>query len=257
MPFHGMGTAPRHEHHEHAPLPPEFLPGLGLSRRLYTDAVRPLLEEATPGVPHSAARLGSGSDVLGYDTPRTVGPAQGLRLQLFLRRHDVHRHTGRIRHVLAAHLPRTFHGRPVGDGVEVTHIAPWFTADLGFDPTSGVTSDITSKDWLSAPAPRLAGVTAGAVFHDGLGELARLHWYPREIWLQLLARHWQDIREDEPSVPARGEAGDELGSAVVAAHLAHGLMRLCLLLHRHYPPDDRWLAPPSPAPPRATTSLRP
>ncbi|WP_217211219.1 hypothetical protein [Streptomyces sp. AC550_RSS872] len=35
-----------------------FTPGLELSRRFYTEAVRPLLEEAAPGVPHSARTLG-------------------------------------------------------------------------------------------------------------------------------------------------------------------------------------------------------
>lgn len=63
---------------------PPFVPGLELSRRLYTEAVRSLLEEAAPGIPHSAARLGSGSGVLGFDTPRPAGHPRGPRLQLFL-----------------------------------------------------------------------------------------------------------------------------------------------------------------------------
>jgi hypothetical protein len=70
---------------------PAFIPGLELSRRFYTEAVRPLLEEASPAIPHSAARLGSGSEVLGFDTPRSADHEWGPRLQLFLRRQDVSR----------------------------------------------------------------------------------------------------------------------------------------------------------------------
>ncbi|MCI3272161.1 DUF4037 domain-containing protein [Streptomyces cylindrosporus] len=223
--------------------PPPFLPGLELSRRLYTDVVRPLLEEAAPGVPHSAARLGSGSDVLGYDTPHSAGPSWRPRLQLFLRRHDVHRHAGRIRHVLAAHLPRTFHGHPARDGVEVTHITPWFVATLGFDPSAP--GDIGPTDWLATPTQLLAEVTAGAVFHDGLGELAplrsALRWYPHDIWLHVLACQWRRVAREAPYVTHCGETGDELGSAVAAARVARDLMRLGLLMDRRYPPYGKWL----------------
>lgn len=59
---------------------PSFIPGLELSRRFYLEAVRPLLDEIVPGVTHSAARLGSGSEVLGFDTARSAdhewGPAR-------------------------------------------------------------------------------------------------------------------------------------------------------------------------------------
>ncbi len=51
---------------------PPFLPGLDLCRIFYLEAVRPLLEQAYPGLPHAAARLGPGSEVLGFDTERSV-----------------------------------------------------------------------------------------------------------------------------------------------------------------------------------------
>jgi hypothetical protein len=48
--------------------------GLDLSRRFYEQAVRPLVS----GVPHSAALLGEGSEVLGFDdevsTDHDFGP---------------------------------------------------------------------------------------------------------------------------------------------------------------------------------------
>jgi hypothetical protein len=220
---------------------PPFIPGLELSRRFYTEAVRSLLEEAAPDIPHSAARLGSGSEVLGFDTARPAGHERGPRLQLFLHRRDVSRHAGRIRHILAAHLPKTFHGHPVRHEVEVTHIAAWFTTELGFIPAP----DITLADWLATPTQLLTEVTAGAVFHDGLRELTpirdALRWYPHDIWLHVLACQWQRISREEPFVARCGEVGDELGSAIAAARLVRDLMRLCLLLDRRYPPYGKWL----------------
>ncbi|MFF4519252.1 MULTISPECIES: DUF4037 domain-containing protein [Streptomyces] len=257
---------------------PAFIPGLELSRRFYTEAVRPLLEEASPAIPHSAARLGSGSEVLGFDTPRSADHEWGPRLHLFLRRQDVSRHAGRIRHVLAEHLPKTFHGypthfAPTGDRdirvmratdgpvhhrVEVTHLSGWFTDALGFDPTSG----ITPRDWLATPTQLLAEVTGGAVFHDGLGELAplrtTLRWYPHDLWLHVLSCQWQRISQEEAFVGRCGEVGDELGSAVVAARLVRDLMRLCLLMDRRYPPYSKWLGSAfarTPMGPRLTPDL--
>ncbi|MFJ3892862.1 DUF4037 domain-containing protein [Streptomyces sp. NPDC090083] len=240
---------------------PPFLPGLELSRRFYTEAVRPLLEDAAPDIPHSAARVGSGSEVLGYDTPRSRDHEWGPRLQLFLRPRDVPRHAGRIRHHLAEHLPKTFHGYPTNfaataDGdirvmrptagpvhhrVEVTHTAAWFRSTLGFDPAQ----EVTTTDWLTTPTQLLAEVTAGAVFHDGLHELGpvrhTLRWYPRDVWLHVLAREWNRIAEEEAFVGRCGEVGDELGSATATAALTRTLMRLCLLMDRRYPPYNKWL----------------
>ncbi|MFG2724548.1 DUF4037 domain-containing protein [Streptomyces canus] len=241
---------------------PAFIPGLELSRRFYAEAVGPLLEEAAPGIPHSAARIGPGSEVLGYDTPRSADHEWGPRLQIFLRSQDVSRHAGRIGHVLSEHLPKTFHGfpthftptgetrdirvmratdGPVHHRVEVTHVSSWFTDTLGFDPTR----TITPAHWLGTPTQRLAEVTAGAVFHDGLHALApvraALRWYPHDLWLHVLARQWQHVSHEEAFVGRCGEVGDELGSAVVAASLTRHLMRLCLLMDRRYPPYGKWL----------------
>ncbi|MFL5998216.1 MAG: DUF4037 domain-containing protein [Streptomyces sp.] len=241
---------------------PAFVPGLELSRRFHAEAVSPLLETAAPGIPYSAARIGPGSEVLGYDTPRSADHEWGPRLQIFLRAQDIPRHRGRIAHVLSEHLPKTFHGwpthfaptgetrdirvmratdGPVHHRVEVTDVSSWFTDTLGFDPTHA----ITPAHWLGTPTQRLAEVTAGAVFHDGLHALvparAALRWYPHDLWLHVLARQWQRVSHEEAFVGRCGEVGDELGSAVVAARLTRHLMRLCLLMDRSYPPYGKWL----------------
>jgi Domain of unknown function (DUF4037) len=125
--------------------------------------------------------------------------------------------------------------------VEVTRLRSWLDGQLGFDPAQPV----GLLDWLATPTQRLAEVTAGAVFHDGLGELtqarARLAWYPRDVWLYVLACQWQRIAQEEAFPGRCSEAGDTLGSAIVTARLARDLMRLCLLMARRYPPYSKWL----------------
>src|SRR4029450_2280481 len=58
---------------------PRFVPGVELSRAFYEEVVAPLLA----GEQHAAALLGTGSDVLGYDTVRSTHHGWGPRLRLF------------------------------------------------------------------------------------------------------------------------------------------------------------------------------
>ena len=51
----------------------DFVNGIDLARMFYIEVVRPLIE----GRAHSAARLGSGSDVLGFDIPRSTDHGWG------------------------------------------------------------------------------------------------------------------------------------------------------------------------------------
>lgn len=238
-----------------------FVPGLELSRRFYHEAVRPVLDDAAPGLAHAAVLLGAGSEVLGFDTPRSTDHDWGPRLQVFLRPSDADRHAARIGELLSVRLPRTFYGHPTGfasasgdhvrhmsvadgpirHGVTIADAGSWLTGHLGFDPREPV----TVADWLATPSQRLAEVTGGAVFHDGIGEVtaarAALAWYPDDLWLHLLACQWWRVAEEEAFVGRCGEVGDELGSAVIAARLVRDLMRLCLLMDRRYPPYGKWL----------------
>jgi hypothetical protein len=48
-----------------------FFPGRDLAGAFYAEVVRPALDAAYPGLPHAAALLGPGSEVLGYDSLRS------------------------------------------------------------------------------------------------------------------------------------------------------------------------------------------
>jgi hypothetical protein len=218
----------------------EFLPGIELARRFYAEAIRPLLDRAFPGLPHAAALIGPGSEVLGFDTARSTDHDWGPRAQLFCSPTDPRRH-GPEPDALLAGLPDTFAGWRRVRPVQVTEVGEWCRARLAFDPRDG----ITTADWLATPTQLLAEATAGAVFHDDLGELTAvresLHWYPDDVWRYVLAAQWARIGEEEPFVGRCAETGDDLGSAVLAARLARDVMRLCLLMARRYPPYSKWL----------------
>lgn len=233
-----------------------FLPGVELSRALYTDAVHPLLPE---GLPHAAALLGHGSEVLGLDTERSTDHDWGPRLQLFV---EDPADRERVLALLDA-LPDRVRGWPTrfvpapGESgiwmldpdsgpraqhrVEVMDTAHFFHGWLGFHPGDG----ITTADWLATPTQRLAGAVGGALFHDTTGELTRarerLAWYPDDVWRYVLACQWQRIAQEEPFVGRGLELGDDLGTRVLAARLVRDVMVLALLLSRRYPPYSKWL----------------
>ena len=221
---------------------PDFVPGLELAEAFYGEAVAPLLGE----VRHSAARLGGGSEVLGFDDARSTDHGWGPRLQVFVEPGEV----SRVRSAVDDSLPDAFRGWPTRfgwDEVPVSHhvtvaaLGDWLVGALGFDPRA----ELSVRDWLTTPQQLLLEVTGGAVFHDGLGELgavrAALAWYPDDVWLWLLACQWRRLDQEEPFVGRAAEVDDELGSRVLAARLVRDVMRLCFLFERRYAPYGKWL----------------
>ncbi|PRX91762.1 DUF4037 domain-containing protein [Allonocardiopsis opalescens] len=240
-----------------------FAGGVEVARALF-GVVAPVLARELPGLRYAAARVGGGSEVLGFDTERSVDHDWGPRLELFLRRDELLLHRERIRRVLSERLPASVAGwstnfrmsedpldpvgfmapaeGPVNHRVEVLDTGAWAVALLGVDAVGG---EPTVLEWLAMPQQRLAEVTGGAVFHDSVGELtlvrSRLEWYPDEVWRYLLACQWRRVGQEEAFVGRCAEVGDELGASVVAARLVRELMRLCLLIERRYAPYSKWL----------------
>jgi hypothetical protein len=220
----------------------EFVPGRELARAFYEDVVCELVGD----VPHSAALLGTGSDVLGFDTERSTDHGWGPRLQVFVTSAAV----DRVREAVDAGLPESFHGWPTRygwDDVPVTHhvtvttLGGWLEHQLGVDPRN----ELGTVDWLAIPQQLLLEVTTGVVCRDDTGELervrAKLAWYPDDVWRWLLGCQWLRIDQEEPFVGRAAEVGDELGSRLLGSRLARDVMRLSFLLERRYAPYSKWL----------------
>ncbi|MFE5311212.1 DUF4037 domain-containing protein [Isoptericola sp. NPDC056573] len=234
--------------------------GTGLARAFHDDVVRPLLVAWRPGLRYAAGRLGSGSDVLGLDDETSRDHDWGLRLTLLADDEDV----AAVDAHLEAALPAEHAGLPVRFAttwdpvvrhrVEVATPRGFAASRLGLDPTT----DLDAAGWLALTGQSVLEVTAGAVFHDGPGELtairARLAWYPDDVWLHVLAAEWARIGQELPFVGRTGVRGDDAGSRVLAARLAGSLLRLGLLLERRWPPYPKWLGTAFAGTPSAQTA---
>jgi hypothetical protein len=215
--------------------------GIGLARDFYHQIVRPLLGDTD----HSAALLGAGSEVLGFDDEISTDHDFGPRLQIFL---PAGTDPAPTLAALTA-LPEEFGGHrvyfPAGVAapahrVHVTTSEDYFTSWLTTDPATAM----TLADWVLTPTQTLACLTNGAVFHDPHHALATrrtaLAWYPDDIWRYALAAGWLRIGQDQALLGRAGARGDDLGAAILAARLAKDLMRQAFLLERRWAPYGKW-----------------
>jgi hypothetical protein len=241
---------------------PEFIPGLQLCGRYYEELIHPLLEAHAPGLRHSAALIGPGSEVLGFDSEMSMDHDWFPRLIVFLDQQGQGR-KDELDAMLERELPVEFLGFPAraqespleagtlvmtgGEGrpgrhqVRFASLASFARRHLGWDPSE----PFDTLHWLTTPSQVLRSMTAGAVYHDGLGVLEpfrrQLEWYPQDVWLYRMAGAWNQLGNQEHLMPRAGSAGDELGSRVIAARLIHTMMQLCFLMERQYAPYPKWL----------------
>lgn len=211
--------------------------GVQLSRHFYQQAVRPILEASFAGMAHSAAILGRGSEVLGFDDAMSTDHDWNARVLLFLREKDHALYSGSVDATLRREIPPRFQDKPTD--VTVVTVRDYFQRALHFD----VMSEIEARDWLTFPEQALRMITAGAVYHDEVGLEAvrdRFTYYPKDVWLYLLAAGWWRVHPEANLVGRTGFVGDELGSALIGSRLVLDLMRLCFLMERQYAPYSKW-----------------
>ena len=241
---------------------PRFMPGLKLSSEFFADIVKPLLDGHYPGLRCSAALIGSGSEVMGFDTEMSRDHNWGPRVMLFLTDTDYDSLREEISLFFRNNLPPSYRGystgfsppdpddrgtqvpAPIGEGpvnhrIETFTIPGFFLGYMGIN----INGELASTDWLSLPFQKLRAVTGGGVFHDDLGlEEARnrLAWYPRDVWLYLLASAWARIGQEEHLTGRAGIVGDQIGSAISASRLVRDIMNLAFLMEKQYPPYPKW-----------------
>lgn len=237
-----------------------FIPGLQLSELFYKKVVKNLVETEFPELKYSAALIGSGSEVLGFDTERSTDHHWGPRVMLFLSKNDFEKKK-QISDFLGKNLPTKFkgysthfgdpgengvqllseakEGQAINHRVEIYTIASFFKDYLEID----ISDILTTSDWLTLSEQKLRTIRSGNIFHDqvGLKQIQKkLHYYPKDVWLFMLASEWQKIGQEEPFVARCGDAGDEIGSKIISARLIQTIMRLCFLMEKEYAPYSKW-----------------
>ena len=239
----------------------DFIKGRELSRLFYEEVVGPILSTHFGDIRHTACLIGHGSDVIGYDTEESVDHDWGPRLQVFLSDNDWTHRRVEIEERLQLELPRTFRGfsasfsepdeegvrvrvdiddGPVCHGVRICILKQFFMTYLGTDPFR----ETNLVEWLTFSEQSLLSITQAAVYHDdlGLGELQdKFRYYPRDVWLYLLASQWRRLDQMEPLMGRSGNLGDELGSKLIAHQLVLDLVRLCFLMEKRYALYAKWL----------------
>jgi hypothetical protein len=239
-----------------------FVPGLELNREFYSEILRPLLDAHFPDVEHSAALLGEGSDVLGYDNPRSMDHNWGPRCLIFLSQKDHEKYAKLIDRMFRRKLPYTFRGfstnftpprrtylvqsmeyverGPVNHLVKLHTVPGFCDYYLGYD----MHKKPSIEDWLTFPQQALCEVTAGAVYYDGLGDLTRvrseLAYYPDDIWRYLMMCQWVRIANELSYQARSGEREDELGSRIIAARMVEEIVKMSFLMERVYMPYSKW-----------------
>ena len=202
-----------------------------------------------PGCGMRLARLGSGSDVLGFDDAMSRDHDWGCRLTLLVDGAD-RAAIPEVSQLLERELPKFYRGFPVRfpvtwdssftHKVEIATVADFAASRLGIDPTI----ELSVADWLILTGQSVLEVTAGPVFVDRTAELAqaraRLNWYPPDIERYVLAAGWQRLSQEMPMVGRTAEHGDEIGSRMLSTRLADDLISLAFTLSRQWPPYPKW-----------------
>lgn len=231
------------------PVSGRAMSGRELARQFHADVVAPLLARAMPRLRYAAARLGSGSDVLGLDDAMSHDHDWGCRLTLLVDGPDSDA-VPQVGDLLERELPESYQGWPVrfpvswdpslSHQVEVATVTGFAANRLGVDPTGG----LSVPEWLTLTGHSVLEVTAGPVFVDQTDELeevrAALRWYPSDIERYVLAAGWQRLSNEMPMVGRTAERGDELGSRLLSGRLAGDLVWLAFALSRRWPPYAKW-----------------
>lgn len=226
--------------------------GAQVGAAFHREVVGPLLAREFPGLRYAAARLGSGSDVLGLDDARSRDHDWGLRLTVLVDEADADAVAPAGR-ALDRLLPEQFGGLPVRFAttwdpacthrVQVDTVGRFALGRLGVSPLAGP-AGLSTVDWLTLTGQAVLEVTAGPVYADATTELAvlrrRLAWYPPDVERYVLACGWARLEERMPFIGRTADTGQPLQSRLLSAELASDVISLAFLLHRQWEPYEKW-----------------
>ncbi len=226
----------------------QFISGLKISKQFYEELVVPILEQNFSGLVYSAALIGPGSEVLGFDTERSVDHDWRPRVFVFLSSEDFQNQGEQVEQILREKLTQKFLGYPTSIEINndirsrfVYSVQNFAQEYLGLDDKG---EKMENVDWLTFHEHCLLAFTSGEIFHNGLKELtnlrAQLAYYPNDVWLYLMASEWKKISQEQPFIGRTGDVGDDIGSRLITARIIQSIMRFCFYSEKTYIPYSKW-----------------
>jgi hypothetical protein len=220
--------------------------GAELAADFHRDVVGPLLSP----IRYAAARLGSGSDVLGYDDAMSRDHDWGCRLTVLVDESSA-KLVPQLQEMLAARLPDEYAGHPVRfpttwdrtvtHKVQVATVYGFAASRLGVRPGP---EGLDALEWLTVSGQGVLEVIGGPVFHDETTELAplqaALQWYSPDVDRFTIASLWAQIGQRMNMVGRTGMRGQDLQSRLLSASIADKLTHLAFLVHRQWMPYAKW-----------------
>lgn len=235
-----------------------FIKGLELNKGFYIDIVKPLLYKKYPNLLYSAALLGYGSDVLGFDTEISMDHNWGPRLQLFIDDKDL---IGELTNYFGYELPLFYNNfsvnftkpgydgtirmesaskRPINHLIEITTFEDYLKNRYSMNKTN----NFGNKEWLVFIDQSLLEITSGLVFHDGLNRInntrEELKFYPLDIWKLRMAVLWNYIWNKEAFIGRSIDLNDYIGLKINTMRIINYLIKILFYLEKRYIPYSKW-----------------
>lgn len=237
-----------------------FIPGIELNRRFFSEVIKPLLDKSYPNLTYSASLIGYGSDVLGLDNETSMDHNWGPRCQIFLSESDI-KLKDELLTFFSESLPLEFLGfptnytdpaihyiqmmeatteYPIRHLIEIDTFENYVSSYLGIKEIS----EINNVKWVGFTDQQLLEIVSGEIFYDGQNRLTtfreHINFYPDEVLKLKLAALWSCISNEEAFIGRSIELDDFIGLKMIASRIVNYLLKICLYLNREYIPYSKW-----------------
>ncbi len=237
-----------------------FVKGGELCEGFFHDCAKPILDAEFPNLRYSAALIGYGSDVLGYDDSISTDHMWGPRFYLFVGEISL---KPQILDALSSKLPYLYRGfsvnfdepdladngvrhpKPISSG-RVSPLIFIETFDDFLESQLGTHDfgSLKAVDFLGFSEHRLLSLVSGRFFVDYIAcekRLEAIRFYPDCVKRYLLASLWEQLASEQAFMRRASDVGDDLGSRIICARTVERLMRLAFLYRERYAPYAKWL----------------
>jgi hypothetical protein len=221
--------------------------GISLSEAFFNDCVAPLVTKSQSGdlAAFSAAILGDGSEVLGYDDEISQDHNFSPRVLLFLEDEAYDRFGPALLADLRKSLPASYRGHALlwSEHRRALDVVPLHRFFHQYLDLHGLPH--TTVEWLRCEEQRLLELTAGKVFHDPGGRLGqirqRLRFFPPDVRLFLLRLAFMRLSECAGAERCI-QRGDRLALHAHNAYFTFFAIKTTHLIERRYCPYHKWMA---------------